>query len=79
VVCAGSDVAAVKRQAPRMMVVVPGLRPAGTPAHDQFTAVTPAGAIAAGADLLVVGRAVTAAEDPAAAAVALEASLTPPP
>jgi orotidine-5'-phosphate decarboxylase len=79
VVCAGGDVADVKRQAPRMMVVVPGIRPAGTPAHDQFTAVTPAGAIAAGADLLVIGRAVTAAADPAAAAAALTASLSPPP
>ena len=53
----------------------PGLRPAGAPVHDQVRAATPAEAIAAGADLLVIGRAVTAAPDREAAAAALTASL----
>jgi len=51
--------------------VVPGIRPPGTAPHDQARAATPAEALAAGADLLVVGRAVTAAEDPERVAAAL--------
>jgi orotidine-5'-phosphate decarboxylase len=75
VVCAASDVAEAKEIAPRLMTVVPGLRPAGSPTHDQARAATPAAALAAGADLLVIGRAVTAAADRAAAASELVASL----
>ena len=75
VVCAASDVAEAKEIAPRMLTVVPGLRPAGSPTHDQARAATPADALAAGADLLVIGRAVTAAADRAAAASELVASL----
>lgn len=75
VVCAASDVAEAKRIAPRMLTVVPGLRPAGTPTHDQARSATPSEAIAAGADLLVIGRAVTDAPDRAAAASDLVASL----
>jgi orotidine-5'-phosphate decarboxylase len=71
VVCATSDVREAKELAPRLLAVVPGLRPAGTPTHDQLRAATPTEAIAAGADLLVVGRAVTAAPDREAAAAAL--------
>jgi orotidine-5'-phosphate decarboxylase len=41
------------------------------PAHDQASSATPSGALAAGADILVIGRAVTAADDPAKAAAAL--------
>ncbi len=74
VVCAASDVAEAKEIAPRLLTVVPGLRPAGTPTHDQARSATPAEALAAGADLLVIGRAVTAAEDRPAAASALVAS-----
>ena len=55
--------------------VVPGIRPEGAPAHDQAAPVTPRAAIDAGADILVIGRAVTAADDPAAAAAALAASV----
>jgi orotidine-5'-phosphate decarboxylase len=55
---------------------VPGVRPPGSPFHDQARAATPAAAIEAGADLLVVGRAVTAAEDRTAAAAALVASIS---
>ena len=62
-VCAASDVREAKQLAPRMITVVPGLRPIGSPVHDQVRSATPAEALAAGADLLVIGRAVTAAVD----------------
>ncbi|MGI8492759.1 MAG: orotidine-5'-phosphate decarboxylase [Acidimicrobiales bacterium] len=71
VVCAAGEVAQVKQLAPRMLTVVPGIRPAGSSRDDQARAATPAEALMAGADLLVVGRAVTAAADPRAAAAAL--------
>ena len=67
-VCGAPDVADVRELAPRLTVVVPGTRPPGVDAHDQARSDTPAAALAAGADLLVVGRAVTAAPDRAAAA-----------
>jgi orotidine-5'-phosphate decarboxylase len=75
VVCSTADVHEAKQLAPRLLAVVPGLRPAGAPVHDQVRAATPTEAIAAGADLLVIGRAVTAAPDREAAAAALTASL----
>ena len=68
VVCASSDVAEVRRLAPRLTVVVPGIRPAGAAADDQARPATPQTALDAGADLLVVGRPVTAAADRARAA-----------
>jgi orotidine-5'-phosphate decarboxylase len=78
VICAAADVREVKLLGPRLLAVVPGIRPAGSPIDDQARPVTPAGALAEGADLLVVGRAVTAATDRAAAASALVASLGRP-
>jgi orotidine-5'-phosphate decarboxylase len=54
-----------------LLAVVPGIRLPGGAIHDQARVGTPAEAIAAGADLLVVGRAVTGAPDPEAAAAAL--------
>jgi orotidine-5'-phosphate decarboxylase len=75
VICAGTDVALVKQLAPRMKTVVPGTRPPGAPTHDQARVTTPAEAVQAGADVLVIGRAVTAADDPKAAAEALAASI----
>jgi len=51
--------------------VTPGIRPAGVSSDDQTRVVTPADAIAAGADYLVVGRPITAAQDPYAAANAI--------
>lgn len=74
-VCAAAEVARAKLLAPRLVAVVPGIRPAGGPVHDQARAATPGAAIAAGADLLVIGRAVTAAPDPVAAAVAVVAEI----
>ena len=70
-VCGAPDVADVRQLAPRLTVVVPGTRPRGADTHDQARTDTPAAALAAGADLLVVGRAVTAAADRRAAAQAL--------
>lgn len=74
-VCAGTDVDAVRQIAPRLKVVVPGTRPTGAETHDQARTTTPAAALSAGADLLVIGRPVTGAEDPEAAADALVGSL----
>jgi orotidine-5'-phosphate decarboxylase len=53
------------------LVVTPGIRPAGVGPGDQARPATPAGALAAGADYLVVGRPIIAAADPAAAAEAI--------
>jgi len=56
---------------PSMVLVTPGIRPAGADADDQKRVVTPARAIAAGADYLVVGRPIIEAPDPRAAAAAI--------
>jgi orotidine-5'-phosphate decarboxylase len=76
IVCAASDLSEIRQYAPALLKVVPGIRPSGSPQHDQARSSTPAEALSGGADLLVVGRAVTQAEDPAAAAAALTAELT---
>jgi orotidine-5'-phosphate decarboxylase len=74
-VCSASDVATAKALAPDLVAVVPGIRMPGGDVHDQARVGTPAAALAAGADLLVVGRAVTAAADREAAAAELVASV----
>jgi orotidine-5'-phosphate decarboxylase len=56
---------------PAALVVTPGVRPAGADADDQARIATPAAAIRAGADCVVVGRPITGAADPAAAAEAI--------
>lgn len=66
---------ATKELAPRLVAVVPGIRPAGSEAHDQARAATPRQALDSGADVLVIGRAVTQAADPAAAAAAVVGEL----
>lgn len=71
IVCAVDDAAEARTYGPRLEVVVPGIRPAGSDHGDQTRAATPADAVAAGADLLVVGRPITQAPDPAAAAQAI--------
>ncbi len=59
----------------RATIITPGVRPAGAAAGDQKRVSTPAGAIAAGADYLVVGRPIRDAADPAAAARAIAAEI----
>lgn len=71
IVCAAADLVEARQIAPRLLKVVPGIRPTGTDLHDQARSATPREAIGAGADLLVIGRAVTQADDPAAAAQAI--------
>lgn len=68
IVCAAGDATEARHYGPRLEIVVPGIRPTGADHHDQARAATPAEAIAAGADMLVVGRAITQAADPAKAA-----------
>ena len=75
VVCSPHEVAAVKAAWPDSFAVVPGVRPAGSAVGDQKRVMTPADALAAGADVLVIGRPITAAADPAAAAASIAASL----
>src|SRR5882672_2814181 len=60
---------------PGMALVTPGIRPAGAASGDQKRIMTPAAAIAAGADYLVVGRPIVAAKDPKAAADAIVAEI----
>ena len=68
VVCSGLEAAAIhERHGDALKLLVPGIRLAGGEAHDQRRVSTPASAVAAGASYLILGRAVTAAPDPAAA------------
>lgn len=77
-VCSPQEVAAVRREVGEGIVLItPGVRPAGSAAGDQSRVATPSQALADGADLLVVGRPITGAPDPGAAARALAESLPP--
>ena len=72
IVCSGEEAPAVRaRYGDRLALVVPGVRLAQDPSHDQARVVTPAAARAAGVRYLVIGRAVTAAADPQAAMTAV--------
>jgi orotidine-5'-phosphate decarboxylase len=76
VVCGPHEIAMLRDalgEAP--LLVVPGIRPAGAAAGDQARTMTPREAAAAGADWLVVGRPITQADDPGAAAAAIAAGL----
>jgi orotidine-5'-phosphate decarboxylase len=76
IVASPHEVAAVRALVPReFLVVTPGVRPAGTAAGDQKRVMTPAQARAAGSDLVVIGRPLRDAPDPAAAARAVVAEL----
>jgi orotidine-5'-phosphate decarboxylase len=71
-VCSPHEVAALRAAVgSTMQLVVPGIRPAGAGSGDQKRVMGPAEALAAGADWLVIGRPITAASDPAAAARAI--------
>ncbi len=75
-VCSAHEVAALRAAlGPHPVLVVPGIRPAGSAAADQARTMTPRAAVAAGADYIVVGRPITAARDPAAVAAAIAAEI----
>ncbi|HEY5989206.1 MAG TPA: orotidine 5'-phosphate decarboxylase / HUMPS family protein, partial [Streptosporangiaceae bacterium] len=60
---------------PDVILITPGVRPAGAASHDQARTATPEQALRSGADLLVIGRPITGAPDPGAAAAAIAAPL----
>lgn len=71
-VCSPQEVAAVRElMGPNALLVTPGIRPAGAGVGDQSRVATPADAIARGASMLVVGRPITQAADPAKAAAGI--------
>jgi orotidine-5'-phosphate decarboxylase len=76
-VCSAEEVATLRQETgPDTLLVIPGIRPAGSPVqaafgNDQKRIATPAQAIAHGASMLVVGRPITRAADPSAAAKAI--------
>jgi orotidine-5'-phosphate decarboxylase len=75
-VCSPQEVAAVRAEVgPDITLVTPGVRPSGEASHDQARVATPLEAMSAGADLLVIGRPITGAPDPGAAAAALATAL----
>jgi orotidine-5'-phosphate decarboxylase len=75
-VCSGEEAAMLRPVVgPGMVLVTPGIRPAGAAAGDQKRVMTPSAAIAAGADHVVVGRPVVAASDPKAAAESIVAEI----
>jgi orotidine-5'-phosphate decarboxylase len=67
-ICSPGEAAALHSALPKALLVTPGIRPAGADAGDQKRIATPQFALAAGASKLVVGRPITAAPDPKAAA-----------
>jgi orotidine-5'-phosphate decarboxylase len=71
IVCAASDLGEVKKVAPGLVTVVAGIRLAGADTHDQSRSATPGEAVRRGADMLVIGRAVTGAADPEKAALSI--------
>lgn len=75
IVCSGEEVRAAHKLWPKGFFVVPGVRPANGAIGDQKRVVTPRAAMDAGASILVVGRPITAAEDPDLAAREIGATL----
>ncbi|NJK72020.1 MAG: orotidine-5'-phosphate decarboxylase [Synechococcaceae cyanobacterium SM2_3_60] len=77
VVCSAQEAVGVRERCGReLLIVTPGIRPAGSALGDQQRVMTPQAALSAGADLLVMGRPITQAADPLAAWTALCTSLT---
>ncbi|MFZ0663105.1 MAG: orotidine-5'-phosphate decarboxylase [Acidobacteriaceae bacterium] len=74
-VSSAQEVAMMRRTFPDATLVIPGIRPVGAEIGDQKRVATPSEAILAGADYLVIGRPITQAPDPAAAAAAILAEL----
>jgi orotidine-5'-phosphate decarboxylase len=78
VVCSPREIEVVRRACGRdFLIVTPGIRPAGVAMADQRRATTPLEAVQMGADILVVGRPITAAADPAAAARVIAEEVAP--
>jgi len=76
VVASGVEASMIRRELGKNpIVVIPGIHPVGSSHDDQVRVTTPAGAIAAGGDYLVVGRAIRDAADPAEAARAIQAEI----
>jgi orotidine-5'-phosphate decarboxylase len=76
VVASAREISALRQACgPDFLIVTPGIRPASAATNDQARIATPASAIAAGADYLVVGRPITGAPDPVAAADAIVAEM----
>jgi len=76
VVCSALEAPAVRRElGPEFKILVPGVRPATAAANDQSRVATPGDAVRAGADYLVVGRPITAAANPRAAALEIVAEI----
>lgn len=76
VICSPGEAGLIKSKLPSLLVVTPGVRLEGGEHHDQKRVGTPQGALRAGADLLVVGRAITTAPDPVAVVDVLAAELS---
>ncbi len=68
IVASGKEAAALRERLRNFLIVTPGIRQAGTDVQDQARVVTPTDAVEAGADYLVIGRPITRAKDPRAAA-----------
>lgn len=75
VIASGREASAIRRLSDKLMVITPGIRPDGSAEDDQKRRTTPRDAIRAGADYLVVGRPITGAPDPAAAAEGIVAEM----
>ena len=75
IVCSGGELGAARRAWKDGFFVIPGIRPADAAIGDQKRVMTPRAALDAGASILVIGRPVTAAEDPAAALRAIAGTL----
>jgi orotidine-5'-phosphate decarboxylase len=75
IVCSGAEVGAMHKSWPNGFFVVPGVRPAGSVIGDQKRVVTPRAALDDGASILVIGRPITGAPDPAEALRAIAATL----
>jgi orotidine-5'-phosphate decarboxylase len=79
IVCSGAEVAAVRAQWPDGFFVVPGVRPEGMDQADQKRIITPRQALDDGASVLVIGRPITGAADPARAVMDIAATLSQTP
>ncbi len=75
IVASGKEAAALRERLRNFLIVTPGIRQEGADVQDQTRVVTPKSAVEAGADYLVIGRPITRAKDPRAAAEAIAAEI----